>query len=184
MNKEYNQFLQEQAQIRKLNRRVLPVTPKVKCKRIGHLMKKCLIICCFFQSEERESSKVVNSTGEDHLFSLKTNANADQDHAASRRDAATLTEDVGERCTGTPVPQSRRKWNIPNTRGPQGSEEGHDTDKEDSICCQTQDIQISEEPESLELELNTEKEAQIDFIARRRQNKSTHVCRYGVLFFS
>lgn len=32
LKKEYNQFLQEQAQIRKLNRRVLPVTFKVKSK--------------------------------------------------------------------------------------------------------------------------------------------------------
>ncbi|RVE58753.1 hypothetical protein OJAV_G00198130 [Oryzias javanicus] len=153
MNKEYNQFLQEQAQIRKLNRRVLPVTPK---------------------SEKSQPSNVVNS--EDHLFSLKTNANTDQDHAASRRYAATLTEDAGERSTGTQVPQSRRKWNIPNTKGLQSSEEGHNTDKEGSFGCQTQEIRISEEPECSELEPNTDKEDQIDFRGRRKQNRSTHIC--------
>ncbi|XP_078794632.1 uncharacterized protein cspp1a isoform X4 [Oryzias latipes] len=159
LKKEYNQFLQEQAQIRKLNRRVLPVT---------------------FKPEESQPSKVVNSTGENHHLLIKPNTNTDREHTASRTDAATLTEDAGERSTGTPGPQSRRRWNIPKAKGRQGSEDGENTDERDGLGCQTEKIRIPEEPKSSEVELNTDKGDQIDFKARRRQNRSTQVSEHRV----
>ncbi|XP_008301077.1 centrosome and spindle pole-associated protein 1, partial [Stegastes partitus] len=130
-NKEYSLFLQEQAQIRKLKRTTAPVTA---------------------ESGQVQVSDAVNVSLQDSPLSfLNTNAKIPpprNEHPASRRDAATLTEVVDNgKSTETwgPGYQRRRRWQLYRQKEPYSSEE----------------------------ELNTDEERESDFRGRRRQDRRT-----------
>ncbi|XP_039983478.1 centrosome and spindle pole-associated protein 1 [Xiphias gladius] len=115
-NKEYNLYLQEKAQIRRLKRGTPPVSSKVQA-----------------------SDAVCISSPASPLPILNTHTNIVppyRERSASRRDAASLTEAVGNaKSTGTWDPHHwrQRRWQLCRPKDPYSSEEELITDKEEEL---------------------------------------------------
>ncbi|XP_071341370.1 centrosome and spindle pole-associated protein 1 [Trachinotus anak] len=118
-NKEYNLFLQEKAQIRRLKRGAPPVTSK--------------------PGQVQASDAVGISSPASHLPILNTHTNIPpscRERPACRRDAATLTAAVDNgKSTGTSKPGfwGRRRWQLYRPKEPYSSGEEPITDKEEEL---------------------------------------------------
>ncbi|XP_035509088.1 centrosome and spindle pole-associated protein 1 [Morone saxatilis] len=118
-NKEYNQFLQEQAQNRRLKRGTPPVTSK--------------------PGQVQASDAVCISSPASPLPILNTHTNIHpppRERPASKRDAATLTEAVDSgkrRGTWGPGHRRRRRWQLYRLKKPNSSEDEPNTDKEEEL---------------------------------------------------
>ncbi|XP_070784596.1 centrosome and spindle pole-associated protein 1 [Enoplosus armatus] len=118
-NKEYNLFLKDQAQIRGVKRGPPPVSSK--------------------PGQIQASDAVCISSPASPLPILNTHTNLHpppRERAASRRDAATLTETVDNgKSTGTwgPGRRGRRRWQVRRPKEPYSSEEELITDKEEEF---------------------------------------------------
>uniref|UniRef100_A0A3B4UNE3 Centrosome and spindle pole associated protein 1 n=1 Tax=Seriola dumerili TaxID=41447 RepID=A0A3B4UNE3_SERDU len=117
--KEYNLFLQEKTQIRRLKRGTPPVTSK--------------------PGQVQASDAVRIFSPASHLPNLNTHTNIPppaRECPASRRDAATLTDAVDNgKSTGTWEPgyRGRRRWQICRPKEPYTSEEELFTDNEEEL---------------------------------------------------
>ncbi|XP_050922574.1 centrosome and spindle pole-associated protein 1 isoform X1 [Lates calcarifer] len=118
-NKEYNLFLQEKAQFRRLKRGTLPVTSKPG------------------QVQASEAAFISSPASPLPILSTHTNVSPpSRERPASRRDAATLTEAVDHgKSTGTwdPGCRGRRRWQLHRPKEPYSSEEELIIDKEEEL---------------------------------------------------
>ncbi|XP_036934487.1 centrosome and spindle pole-associated protein 1 isoform X2 [Acanthopagrus latus] len=117
-SKEYNLFLQEQAQLKGLRRETPPVTSKP-----GQV--------------HASDADWISSPASPLPIGTHNNPHPPpREHPRSRRDAATLTESLDNaKRTGTrrPAYQGRRRWQIYQLKEPYSSEEELSTDREEEL---------------------------------------------------
>ena len=156
-SKEYNLFLQEQAQLKGLRRETPPVTSKVM--RIISYQTCALMLYSYFFCNNTQRLIIffsysffffsqpgqVHASDADWISSpasplpIGTHNNPHpppREHPRSRRDAATLTESLDNaKRTGTrrPAYQGRRRWQIYQLKEPYSSEEELSTDREEEL---------------------------------------------------
>nr|XP_020455583.1 centrosome and spindle pole-associated protein 1 isoform X2 [Monopterus albus] len=126
-NKEYNLFLQDQAQIRRLKRGAPPIASK--------------------PGQVQTSDAMCISPPASHLSIFNTHTNIPTPH---RRDAATLTEavDIGKSTEPwDPGHRPRRPWQLYRPKEPYSSEEELISDKDEEVRHRSRKDSHSPEPE-------------------------------------